>query len=550
MNSELARRFGKHPGLLLWHVSNEYNGVPCHCPLCYAAFRDWLKERYGGDLDAVNRVWWTSFWSHRYTAWEQIEPVDISVHGLMLDWKRFLTDQTIDFFRAESEPLRRLTPQIPVTTNFIEFLDTLDYWRFADLVDIVSWDSYPNYHDRADDADKAARTSFAHDFHRSLKKQPYLLMESSPGVANWHPVCKLKRPGFHRLESLQALAHGSDSVQYFQWRKGRGGSEKFHGAALDHHVSSRSRTFREVMEVGEMLEKLDTIAGTRSISEVAILFDWENRWAIDQCAGPRAEGRDYLETCIEHYRPFWNQGVGCDLVNADSDFSGYKILVAPMLYMIRPGLAERIEDFTRKGGVFIATYFSGVANESDLCFQEGVPGPLRKLMGVWAEELDVLYDGEHVPVVPEEGANWGFEGEYTASLFCEVLHAETAKVLARYGSEYYAGYPAVTMNRVEEGRAYFIASRNDARFHRDFYGQLILELGLRRALPSALPEGITAQLRSDGEREYCFLLGFNREPVEIALRGETYRDLETGVVYRNSLTLFPYSAKALFRIPK
>jgi beta-galactosidase len=545
INTELARRYGEHPALLLWHVSNEYNGDPCHCPLCYDAFREWLKVRYNHDLQALNRAWWAPFWSHTYGDWEEIEPVDGSVHGLILDWKRFTNAQMRDFFQAECEPLRRLTPKVPITTNFIGFLDTLDCWKMGREVDVVSWDCYPNYHDRAEDVDMAVRTSLMHDFHRSIKQQPYLMMESSPGVANWHDVSKLKRPEIHRLEALQAIAHGSDSVQYFQWRKGRGGFEKFHGAVVDHHASNRCRTFRDVAAVGETLVGLKSLVGTHSSSEVAILVDWENRWAIDESAGPRVKGKNYLETCLEHYRPFWGQGVDCDVVDEDSDFTGYKVLVAPMLYMLRPGVAERIEAFVRAGGVFVTTYFSGVVNESDLCFQEGFPGPLRKLMGVWAEELDVLYDDETVKIVAEPGVNAGLRGEYAARVFCDVLHAEGAEVLARYGSEFYSGHPAVTVNRVGKGLAYYIGSRNDRAFHRDFYGQLIRDLELPRAFPHDLPEGVTAKIRGNGEERRCFLLNFSRELVEIDLGNATYRDAETGECYAGTLRLSGYFSKVL-----
>ena len=233
INAELASRYKDHPALIVWHVSNEYNGGGCHCSLCYEAFRNWLKKRYHDNIDELNHAWWTIFWSHRFTDWSQIRPVDNSIHGLMLDWQRFNTEHTIDFFKAEIEPLRQFTPTVPVTTNFMGFSTTLDYWKFAREVDVVSWDSYPDYHDRPDDWLAAVATSLAHDMNRSFKQKPFMLMECSPSVQNWKPVNKLKRPGLHVVEALQAIAHGSDTVQYFQWRKSRGGCEKFHGAVVD-----------------------------------------------------------------------------------------------------------------------------------------------------------------------------------------------------------------------------------------------------------------------------------------------------------------------------
>ncbi len=541
INTELASRYRNHPALLAWHVSNEYNGGDCHCPLCYEAFHNWLKARYHNDLAELNEAWWTAFWSHKYSDWRQIRPVDNSIHGLMLDWKRFSTDQTIDFFKQEIAPLRQFTPNVPVTTNFMGFSTTLDYWKFAREVDVVSWDSYPAYHDRPADWLNAIAVSLAHDMNRSFKQKPFMLMECSPSVQNWKAVNKLKRPGLHLVEALQAVAHGSETVQYFQWRKSRGGCEKFHGAVVDHYSTADTRVFREVAQLGKILGSLDDVIGTVTPAEVAIVYDWENRWAIDQTAGPRNEKKDYQPTCVAHYRPFWSAGVACDVVNEDSDFAGYKLLIAPMLYMIRPGLAERIADFVRRGGVFVTTYLSGIANENDLCFRNGFPGPLRELMGVWAEEIDALYDGEKVAVVAAAGNEAGLHGTYEAGLFCDVIHAEGARVLATYGSEFYAGQPAVTVNHYGAGRAYYIASRNEHRFHQDFYEHLIDDLGLRRALGASLPDGVTAQIRTDGKQEYLFVLGFNREPVEIVLGDVRYLDHLTGEPVAGVMQLDPYT---------
>jgi beta-galactosidase len=223
INRKLAERYKDHPALLVWHISNEYGGE-CHCPVCQEAFREWLKRKYENDLDQLNNAWWTGFWSHRYTKWSQLESPaphgESSVHGLNLDWKRFVTDQTIEFYRNEIAPLRELTPEIPVTTNLMGTYTGLDYWKFAKELDVAAWDNYPSWHNDAESTPElASRISFLHDLNRSLKGgKPFMLMESTPSLVNWQRVNKLKRPGMHLLSSLQAVAHGSDTVQYFQWR--------------------------------------------------------------------------------------------------------------------------------------------------------------------------------------------------------------------------------------------------------------------------------------------------------------------------------------------
>ncbi len=548
INTELARRYRNHPALLVWHVSNEYNGDPCYCELCLAAFRQWLRKKYDDDLDQLNHEWWTAFWSHTFTDWSQITPVDPSIHGMMLDWKRFRTDQTIDFFKTESAPLREYTPGVPVTTNFMGTYPGLDYWKFAAAVDVVSWDHYPSYHDRDDDWKQAVEASFTHNINRCLKGgRPYMQMECSPGVVNWKPINKLKRPGLHRVEALQCVAHGADTVQYFQWRKGRGGCEKFHGAVVDHCGHEHTRVFREVTDVGKTLLKLDAVIGTTVTPETAVIYDWENRWAIDQAAGPRNKGKNYLPTCVAHYRTFWNAAVPVDVINMDCDFTPYKLLIAPMLYMLRPGVAERIEHFVAGGGTFVTTYLSGIANENDLCFPGGFPGPLRRLLGIWAEETDVLYDDEKAIIEAVEPNPAGLSGRYDARMFCDIIHPEGARTLAVYKNQFYAGKAAVTVNTFGKGKAYYIAARNDDRFLSDFYTHQIRQLGIRATVQSALPTGVTAQVRTDGSREFVFLLNFTRDAHVIDLSAERLRDMEgTGEIIAR-LQLPGYGAKVLVR---
>lgn len=283
MNTKLAERYAHHPAVIGWHISNEYGGE-CHCSYCQDAFREWLKKKYQ-TLDALNDAWWTTFWSHTYTSWSQVESPaphgETMVHGQNLDWKRFVTDQTLDFYRHEIKPLKKANPDLPATANFMEAFEGLNYAKFADDLDIVSWDSYPTWHDEQDESNLAAWTAMNHDMFRSLKGgKPFLLMESTPSLTNWQPISKLKKPGMHVLSSLQAVAHGSDSVQYFQWRKSRGSSEKFHGAVVDHAGHENTRVFQEVSELGGNLSRLDEIVGTTVNAEVAIIFDTENRWAV------------------------------------------------------------------------------------------------------------------------------------------------------------------------------------------------------------------------------------------------------------------------------
>ena len=509
INTLLAERYKNHAALGVWHLSNEYGGE-CHCELCQQVFREWLKTRYES-LDELNHAWWTAFWSHTYTDWSQIESPawprgESSTHGLTLDWKRFVTERTLDFMLAEMEPLKRLTPSVPCTTNMMGWYDGLNYFRLSEGLDVASWDNYPMWRADESDAGLAARISMVHDFNRGLKDgKPFMLMESSPSATNWQPVGKLRRPGGQGLYSLQAVAHGSDTVQYFQYRKSRGSSEKFHGAVVDHEGTEHNRVFQEVAKTGEMLEKLDAVVGTARPSQVAIVYDVENRWALQGCQGFKSE-KNYVRTLEEHYEPFWRMGVSVDIIDSTKDLMKYKLVVAPMLYMLRPGMAEKIAAFVSAGGSFVSTYLTGYVDQHDLCFLGGFPGPLKEVLGIHAEEIDGLYDEERRMI------QWNGK-EYLARDFCELVNLLGAEQTGEYGEDFYKGFPAVTVNSYGRGRAWHVAARMDSDFQMDFFRLLVSELGIVRPFADDLPEGCTAQVRTDGQYEYVFLMNFMPYPV-------------------------------------
>ena len=550
VNTRLAERFGRHPALAGWHISNEYSGA-CYCGHCLAAFRAWLRTRYA-DLEALNRAYWSGFWAQSFQAWDQIDPRESPLDGLDLDWDRFVTHQTVDFMKNEIAPLKSANPDRPVTTNMMGFFAGLDYWRFVDVSDRMSWDAYPQVRSWRD----VAALAMTHDLYRTMKGgQPFILMESTPSNTNWQQTPSLKKPGQHRQEMLIAIGHGADTAMYFQWRKSRGAFEKTHGAVVDHEGSDRTRVFREVAALGAELRTLDAVVGTTLRPEVALVNDWEVRWALGHTMGPRRGAGDgssrfdkeYVPTLTEHYRPFWKLGIGVDVVESLSDFGRYRLVVAPMLFMLKPGVAERLRGFVEKGGTLVLTYLSAAVNETNLVFRGGLPGGgLRPVAGIWAEEIDSLLPATSQRIVAAPGNVLGLSGEHMVREYCERIHPEGAGVLATYKTDFYGGSPALTVNSFGAGRCYYLAARPaEDSFHDGFVRGIVRELGLARHLDVQLPEGVTVQKRTGGGKTFLFL--HNCTDQEQALDLGTIRlvDVGDGSALTGRLRLKPFASRVL-----
>lgn len=533
---KLAERYHAHPALVAWHVSNEYGGT-CYCETCAQAFRTWLQRRYAS-LDELNHKWWTAFWSHTYTDWSQIEPPyangEGSIQALTIDYRRCQSEMMLECYRLERDAIRVYSPDTPITTNMMGAYPELDYRSWAKEVDVIAWDCYPA------PGDPPANIAFLHDLNRGLRDgQPFLLLEQTPSSQNWQEYNALKRPGVLRLWSYLALAHGADSAMYFQWRRSRGGSEKMHGAIIEHSGRSDTRVFREVQQLGAELAGLrDRTLGGVTSSEVALLFDWENWWAIEASIGPVRDKR-YVSVVRQHYSAFWQRNIPVDIVFSDSDFSRYRLLVAPMLYMLKPGVAGRIADFVRGGGTFVATYFSGIVDENDLAFEQGYPGPLREVLGIWNEELDALYpEQQNRIILVENGAS------YTCSRLCAIIHSEGAGILATYGDDFYAGTPVVTRNSYGSGQAYYLASEAESRFLDDFYARLLLEQHIQPVLTT--PPGVEVTCRQTVHETLLFVLNHQAISTQISLpEHRRYRNLLSEQEIAGHLTLEGYGVALL-----
>jgi len=525
---KLAERYKDHPTLVAWHISNEYGGY-CYCDNCAKTFRVWLRKRYG-TLDNLNERWNSRFWGHTYYSWDEIPTPSALTEGfgadgeksafqpLSIDYNRFQSDALLECYRLEYEAIKRITPHVKITTNMMGTFKPLNYFEWAKYMDMVSWDSYPS--NRADWADIAMR----HALMRGLKGgDPWMLMEQTPSQVNWMSHCGLKRPGMMRLQSYQAVAQGADTVMFFQLRQSRGAAEKFHGAVISHAGHEHTRVFREVAELGKELQQLgDTVVDSRVDAKVAMLFDWENWWALEYSHGPTTDWK-YVPQVEKYYRALWHQNIPADFISWEMDMSKYAVVIAPSAYMLHPGYAKRVEEYVAAGGTFITTFMSGMVDETDRVALGGYPGELRRVTGVWNEEFDGLFPDQKNRLVVKEGA---LAGSYEVGLIAAVLNAETANVVGTYGTDFYAGTPALTCNQFGKGTAWYVASDPEQTFVDRFLREVCAGKGVRPVLVA--PANVEVIQRKKGERTFTFVLNHNGSAVEVDLSPVSGRDLLSG----------------------
>lgn len=522
INAQLALRFADNPAIIMWHISNELGGS-CHCPLCQDAFREWLKQKYA-NIQELNQRWYTSFWSHTYQSFDQIEsPSSIGedgLHALNLDWKRFVTDQTTDFMKHEIQVLRKNGAKQPTTANLMYDYQGLNYGKLAPYIDVISWDSYPTWH-KKDDVLIAMDTALQHDYMRSLKHQPFLLMESCPGSTNWQGVSKLKKPGMLTAASMQAVAHGSDSVQYFQIRQSRGSSEKFHGSLIDHSGKNSTRVFQEASKLGQDLSGLEELVGSQVNAAAAVIYDVENRWAMEDAQGPRNNGLYYHETVMKSYQALKKYGLDVDVIDMDQDLSSYQIVAAPMLYLFRGGIEDKIRKFVENGGVLFMTYWSGVVDSTDLCFLGDTPHKLVDVLGLAREEIDGLYEDECNGAAAVEGNALEIAKAYACSHLCERVRMDTATPLMVYEFDFYAGEPLLTCHEFGKGKAYYIGADMEEEFYTDIYAKALKKEGIEGLL-TEIPKGVMLSSRETKRAVYLFVQNYGAEStyVEIPQGGE------------------------------
>ncbi|HLO32202.1 MAG TPA: beta-galactosidase [Anaerolineales bacterium] len=506
--TQLARHVQKHPALSLWHVDNEYacHLAECFCEASAVAFRIWLEQRYQS-LEALNDAWGTAFWSQHYSDWQEIAPPRRAPTFInptqLLDWQRFTSDSWLSCFEDQIAILRELTPEVPVTTNFMGFFKPLDYWKWSRREDIVSNDSYPDPSDPRSKIDAA----MACDLMRSLKNgQPWLLMEQASSQVNWRPRNAPKPPGAMRLGSVQALARGADGIMFFQWRASLAGAEKFHSGMLP-HAGTGSRVWREIKGLGAELRKIDELRSSRVEAEVAILFDWENWWALELPGKPSIDLQLYplLQTL---YAEFYRRNITVDFAPPDADLSRYRLIIAPSLYLVSDAAMQNLERYVARGGTLLMTYFSGIVDPNEHIRPGGYPEPLRRLFGLWIEEFAAYAEGQTNLVETSDGQ------QFTCHMWSDVIRPTGAEVLASYRSGYFAKSPAITRQPFRSGVSYYLGTSLESNGLAWLLEHVCEDAGIKSV---DLPAGVEITRRTNGAQTWLFVLNHSDTEVQIDL---------------------------------
>ncbi|GAA4415717.1 beta-galactosidase [Georgenia halophila] len=515
----LAERYADHPALVAWHVNNE---LGCHNFYDYSndaadAFRTWLAERYG-TVEALNAAWGTAFWSQRYSAFEEVLPPRLAASfpnpTQQLDFRRFSSDALKDYLRAERDVLDRITPDVPVTTNFmLSGSKNMDYTDWADEVDFVANDHYVlSWLDRERD-----ELSFSANLTGNIaRRRPWFLMEHSTSAVNWQPVNAPKKPGEMARDSLVHVAHGADAVCFFQWRQSAAGAEKFHSAMVP-HGGEDTRLFRDVVALGQDLRALSAVVGAdRAQAPVALLFDYESWWAVEADSHPTSL-LSYRQELRAWYSALLDLGVRVDVVPAshaaDSGLDGYAMVIAPVLHLVSQDRAERLRSYVEGGGHLVATYLSGIVDENDHAYLGGYPGALRDLLGVRVEEFAPLAAGETVTL--DDGPTGSVWSDTTGTLWSEPVDVLEADVLRRYVGGELDGGAAVTRRTVGSGSAAYVSTSLGVDGLTAVVPELLEAAGVASELPESLRGTVELAVRTDGEREFVFLVNRTAEPVDL-----------------------------------
>lgn len=515
----LAQRFGKNPNVVAWQIGNEYT-EDSYDPESYARFHRWLEKKYG-TLDALNRRWMTAYWSQTYTEWRQVPMTTARANpGLLLEHKRFITDTWRDFQRNQIDALRRhIEPRQLITTNLggLGWAARFNRQHIAADLDVISWDEYlgSGWFDKTKNGTghlDPLRSGASHDLVRGWKQRNFWVMEMPPGFVDWGSVSNSLDRGETRAMAWHAVGHGADCIAFWQWRSALNGQEQYHGSLVGPD-GEPVPVYEEAAQAGIDFAKAGPVlAGTQPVSEVAVIHDYDSRWAIE--FNPFSNRYDQMQILIDYYRVLREQTQTVDIVTPEMDLSRYKLVAAPSLNVVSPKLAAKLSDYVRAGGHLVLGPRTGMKDEFNALNRERQPGPLLPSVGARVEQFYALL--EDVPV----GGAWG-EGK--ATVWAERLDrlAPDVEVVLRFGegNDWLTGGAAAVRRRLGGGTITYLGATLDAELMNRVARRWVSEAGVATAFAIQAPAGVKVSRRVGAGREVFVITNFSKGAQEIALSG-------------------------------
>jgi len=532
----MAEHFADNGNVIGWQTDNEFgcHRIFCYCPTCRHEFQDWLRAKYT-TLEKLHQAWGTHFWGHEARRWDEIEvPDNFDAHNpsSCLDWKRYYSHLYVRFQRDQVRILREVCPGHFITHNLMGLFRDIDYYDLAEDLDFVSLDNYP-----VEGAPQIRyQASLGADVMRGVKGRNYWVMEQTAGASGWSRFARNPRDGEIRSVAYQQVAHGCDGVVWFRWRTCTAGREQYWHGLLGHD-GKPLRRYREAARTAKELHAFEQeLLGTTVEAEAAILYDYENIWAID--IQPGFEGNSFQAAVRRHYDALMRAGVNIDIVRGDSDLSKYKLVLAPNLYIMPDALAGNLRAYVRRGGVLLTDLRTGVKDETNLCHERTLPGMLSGVLGISIEEYEAIpADLEYAAVGRKD-----FPGSFTAVEYAAWVKAEKAERLVRYDERHLRPFALLTRNSYGRGAAWYAGAvvREQA-----FYDQVVaglLDDAEIKPLVSP-PPGVEVSLRSGEGRRLLFVLNHTEE--EQTVEVPPGRDLVAGKGTRGNLGLEPYGVAVI-----
>lgn len=512
----MSKRYADHKAIIAWQIDNELEANFCFCKKCTDKYRSWLKRKYDR-LDNLNKAYGNNVWSGEYSSWEQVKPpfgnYNSAWHNpaYLLDFNRYASDDMIEYVRMQADIIRKNSPKAKITTNTWFCENMPDFYKTFSELDFVSYDNYP-----ATQIPENPEECYSHAFHldlmRGIKRKNFWVMEQlSGGLGSWSPMSRTTYPGMIKGYSLQAFAHGADTVVHFRWRTAVSGAE-MHWHGLIDHSNVPGRRFEEFADLCKTATKLKAVENMEIKSEIAILYSSDNEYAFK--IQPQTNGMYYLEQLKLFHYAFTKYGLNVDIIGQHEDISQYKIVVAPEMYVTDERVVKHIYEFVENGGTVILTNRSGVKDEHNNCIMSPLPTVYRKLAGCCVLEYDpVGYD--NVSIKFSDGSI------YRAGQWCDILGLETARAIAFYNSEFYKGSAAVTENQYGNGRAYYIGTVGE----KAMYCRLAKDILQKCRIPyiDGLPDNVEITTRTGKDASLQFLFNNTWSVQEFTMNGETIK---------------------------